>query len=82
MQTSVTEVTNQHQIHFTALESSCRKASKRDGGHGCPCPVLAIFAWLKRLIAMTTGVILAFAIATGVALTTAFAFGLLPLVLM
>ena len=53
-----------------------------DVGHGRRCPVLTISMLMERVIAMTTTVILAlaFAITIGMALTTAFAFGLLPLV--
>jgi hypothetical protein len=64
-----------------AFFSGLLKAPKGDGGHRCPCPLLAISTLLKRVIAMTATVILAlaFAITTGIALTTAFGFGLLPL---
>jgi hypothetical protein len=58
-----------------------KKAPKRDGDHG----LLALF-WQsqhnqKRGTSMIP-VILALGIAVGMALTTAFAFGLLPLILM
>jgi hypothetical protein len=55
---------------------------KRDGGHGSPCPVLAISTSLKRGTAMkkiATLMALALALTAGMALTTAFAFSLLPL---
>jgi len=62
--------------------SGTQKAPKRDADHGCPCPVLSISTQPKKGTAMTTAVILVLALATGMALTTAFAFSLLPLVLM
>ena len=60
------------------------KAPKRDGNHGCPCPVLAISPQSKKGDAMKKiALILALALAftAGMALTTAFAFGLIPLLL-
>ena len=57
-----------------------RKAPKRDGDHGFPCPVLAISTQAKKGDAMKKIIwALAFAITTGMALTTAFGFNLLPL---
>jgi hypothetical protein len=56
------------------------KAPKRDGSHGFLCPVLAIPTQPKKGDAMKKIIwALAFAITTGMALTTAFGFNLLPL---
>jgi hypothetical protein len=56
------------------------KAPKRDGDHGFPCTVLAIPTQPKKGDAMKKIIwALAFAITTGMALTTAFGFNLLPL---
>jgi len=55
------------------------KAAKRDGSHGFPCPVLAISTQPKKGDAVKKIIwALAFAITTGIALTTAFGFNLLP----
>ena len=57
-----------------------QKAPKGDGGHGFPCAVLAIPTQLIKGDAMKKIIwALAFATTTGVALTTAFGFGLIPL---
>src|SRR5215469_15823175 len=58
----------------------CRgwKAPKRDGDHGSPCPVLVISTQSKKGHAMIPAVF-ALGLATGIALTPAFALGLLPL---
>jgi hypothetical protein len=57
-----------------------QKAPKRDGDHGFPCAVLAIPTQLIKGDAMKKIIwALAFAITTGVALTAAFGFGLIPL---
>src|SRR6516164_2526712 len=55
-----------------------QKAPKRDGDHGSPCPVLVISTQSKKGHAMIPAVF-ALGLATGIALTTAFALGLLPL---
>jgi hypothetical protein len=67
-----------------ADQSRALKAPKRDGCHGSTLPVLAISTSLKRGTAMKKIAVilaLAFAFTAGMALTTAFAFGLLPLLL-
>ena len=56
------------------------KAPKRDGDHGFPCAVLAIPTQLIKGDTMKKIIwALTFAITTGVALTTAFGLGLIPL---
>ena len=63
-----------------SAQPKAQKAPKCDGGHGFPCAVLAIPTQLIKGDAMKKIIwALAFAIATGVALTTAFGFDLLPL---
>jgi len=61
-------------------QPEAQKAPKRDGDHGSPCPVLAISTQSKKGHAMIPA-IFALGLATGIALTTAFALGLLPLLL-
>ena len=61
-------------------QSEAQKAPKRDGGHGSPCPALAISTQPKRGTSMIPA-IFTLGLATGIALTTAFALGLLPLLL-
>jgi hypothetical protein len=56
------------------------KAPKRDGDHGSPCAALVISTQSKKGHAMIPA-IFALGLATGIALTTAFALGLLPLLL-
>jgi hypothetical protein len=57
-----------------------KKLPKCDGGHGFPCAVLAIPTQLIKGDAMKKIIwALAFVITTGVALTAAFGFGLIPL---
>jgi hypothetical protein len=56
------------------------KAPKRDGDHGCPCHGEATYTQPKKGHAMIPAIFL-LGLATGMALTTAFALGLLPLLL-
>ena len=63
-------------------QPKAQKAPKRDGDHGFPCAVLAMPTQLIKGDAMKKiATIVGLALATGMVLTTAFAFSLLPLLL-